>query len=373
LTTRGQTYPSFGSEIDVSINDLTFDAMEPFVSPDGSTLFFNNLNDNINTRLYYASYVNDSTFNYVGPLNGTNQITPPHLDAIADIDSLDNFYWTSTRNYGIELETLFHGNYSSGNVTNIGRVHGDFNKNIPGWLLLDHGISYSGDYLIFCNARFETGQCQEGICESEMGIALKVNDSTFNKMINSDSLMQNVNDTNFIYYAPCITSDELELYYTRYPKDSVTLSTNFEICVAVRNTTTENFSIPMVLFSETFIDLIEAPTLTADKQIIYYHRKIIGSHKIVMRYRESNLGTMTFPETEMAINIYPNPTTGILNIIPEIEYQEIKMSVFTLLGAEVITTTNQTQIDINSFPSGAYFLKIEVDGKMSINKFLKIE
>ncbi len=107
--------------MDVTINGLSFDAMEPFISPDGNYMFFNNLNDGINTKLYYATKVNDSTFSYVGELNGTNQITPPHLDAVADLDSFGNFYWTSTRNYPTELDNLFHGTFNTGNVTNIGR------------------------------------------------------------------------------------------------------------------------------------------------------------------------------------------------------------------------------------------------------------
>ena len=88
----GQTYPSYGPEIQVTINGLSFDAMEPFISSDGNYLFFNNLNDGVNTKLFYATKVNDSTFNYVGELNGTNQTTPPHLDAVADMDTLNNFY-----------------------------------------------------------------------------------------------------------------------------------------------------------------------------------------------------------------------------------------------------------------------------------------
>ena len=143
---------------------------------------------------------------------GTNQTVPPHLDAVADMDSLNNFYWTSTRNYPTELDNLFYGTFNSGNVTNIGRVHGDFNKNISGWLIMDHGISFDGQFLYYNNARFD-GVCQ-GPCETEIGIAQKVNDSTFNKLPNSDSILQNINDTNYIYYAPCISRDNLELYYT---------------------------------------------------------------------------------------------------------------------------------------------------------------
>ena len=156
--------------------------------------------------------------------------------------------------------------------------------NIPGWLVMDHGISLDGQYLYFNNARFDETNCQ-GPCETVLGIAQKNNDSTFSTLPNSASILQNITDVNFIYYAPCISSDNLELYYTRYLKGQITSSTVFEICVAVRSNFTSNFSVPKVLFSETISNLIEAPTLSVDKNIIYYHRKTSSSHKIVMRYR----------------------------------------------------------------------------------------
>ncbi len=279
-------YPSFGSEMDVTINGLSFDAMEPFVSPNGNYLFFNNLNDGINTKLYYATRVNDSTFNYIGELTGTNQTTPPHLDAVADMDNNGNFYWTSTRNYPTELNNLFHGTFNNGNVTDIERVQGDFNMNIPGWLIMDHGISLDGHYLYFNTARFDDTNCI-GPCETTLGIAKKENGSTFNTLPNSTSILQNINDPNYIYYAPCISSDNLELYYTRYLKGEITSSTIFEMCVAVRLNALSDFSVPRVLFSEPIVNLVEAPTLTVDKSIIYYHRKTSNSHKIVMRVRSS--------------------------------------------------------------------------------------
>lgn len=279
-------YPSFGSEIDVTINGLSFDAMEVFIAPSGAYLFFNSLNDGVNTKLFYASRVNDSIFTYEGEIVGTNQTTPPHLDAVADMDLFGNFYWTSTRDYPVELDNLFHGSFNSGNVNNIGRVQGDFNRKISGWLIMDHGISLDGQFLYVNNARFDDRSCQ-GACETVIELAQKVNDSTFNLLSNSVSILKNINNANYIYYAPCISSDNLELYYTRYLKGAISSSTVFEICVAVRNTVSENFSIPTVLFSEFISDLIEAPSLTVDKQIIYYHRKVVDSHRIVMRYRNA--------------------------------------------------------------------------------------
>lgn len=279
-------YPSFGPEIDVTINGLTFDAMEPFISNNENYLFFNNKNDGINTKLFYATKVNDSTFTFIGELTGTNQTTTPHLDAVADMDSNGNFYWTSTRNYPTELNTLFHGSFNSGNVSNIQRVQGDFNMNIPGWLIMDHGISLDGQFLYFNNARFDDNNC-EGVCETTIGIAQKVNASTFNTLPNSETILQHINDSRYIYYAPCISSDNLELYYTRYLKGDITAATTFEICVAVRLHPEDTFSVPRVLFSEVISNLIEAPTLTTDKTIMYYHKKVLSSHNIVMRYRNS--------------------------------------------------------------------------------------
>ena len=279
-------YPSYGSEIEVTINDLSFDAMEPFLSPNGNYLFFNNLNDGINTKLYYATKINDATFNYVGELLGSNQTTTPHLDAVADMDSNGNFYWTSTRNYPDELNNLFHGNFSDGNISDISRVEGDFNMNTPGWLVMDHGISLDGQFLYFSNARLDESNCI-GPCETILGVAQKNDALEFNTLPNSASILQNINDSDYIYYAPCVSSDNLELYFTRYLKGQITSGTVFEICVAVRSSSLSDFSVPKVLFSEAISDLIEAPTLTVDKKIMYYHRKTSDSHKIVMRYRNS--------------------------------------------------------------------------------------
>jgi hypothetical protein len=118
--------------------------MLSIVSPDGNYLFFNSLNDGVNTKLYDAAKVNDSTFNYIGALIRPNQTVATPLDTAADMDANGNFYWTSTRNYPTELHNLFYGTFSAGNVTNIKRVQGNFNMNTPGWLLMDHEISLDG-------------------------------------------------------------------------------------------------------------------------------------------------------------------------------------------------------------------------------------
>lgn len=374
LAVKSQTYPSYGSEIDVTINGLSFDAMEAFISPDGNYLFFNNLNDGIDTKLFYSTKVNDSTFNYVGELNGTNQTIQPYLDAVPDMDSIGNFYWTSTRNYPAELDNLFHGTFNSGNVSNIGRVRGDFNKNIPGWLIMDHGISTDGQFLYFNNARFDGG----GIpVETEIGVAQKVNDSTFTTLPNSVGILQNINDTNYLYYAPCISSDNLELYYTRFLTGPITPTTPVGICVAVRNTPLDTFSIPVVLFSETVLNIIEAPTLTMDKKIMYYHKKIVGSHKIVMRYRENTLSVENSTENKLSFVIYPNPTNEKIIIEHQgIDYYDYSYTIVDIIGQvvriEQNISKNKYEINITNLNSGTYLISFyQNNNRVRTIKFIK--
>ncbi len=356
-----QSYPAYGHEIEVTINGLSFDAMEPFISSDDKYLFFNNLNDGVNTRLFYATKVNDSTFNFVGELLGTNQLTSPHLDAVADMDSLNNFYWTSTRAYPAEFDNLFRGNFNNGEVTNTGRVHGDFYIYSPGWLIMDHGISYDGQMLYFNNARFD-GVCQ-GPCETWIGIAKKENDSTFSVIPNSDQIMQNINDANYIYYAPCISKDNLELYFTRYLKGTITTNTLFEVCVAVRNTPIDEFSVAQVLFSEVIANIVEAPTITEDKQILYYHKKVNGIHKIMMRYKQLITGFNELNLTKNTISIVPNPMTNKSIIKFDSKFEKpLSLLLVDSNGRTVKRyndiSSNQVEIQINDLNAGLYIVQV---------------
>jgi hypothetical protein len=176
-----QTIPTFGNEIPVTINGLSFDAMEPALSADDNALFFNSLNDGVTTSLYYAGKLNDSTFNLVGLVPVVNQTVTPRLDGVASLDSLNNFYWVSTRDYPTIMDNLHRIRFLSSGFTNYGRVHGDFHIYLPGYIIMDASTSFDGNLMIYCNARF--GGCLNNMpCEASMGIAQKVNDSTFYKL-----------------------------------------------------------------------------------------------------------------------------------------------------------------------------------------------
>ncbi|MFT4601397.1 MAG: hypothetical protein ACI857_001577 [Arenicella sp.] len=303
-----QSYPIFGPEIKVTINGLSFDAMEPFISLDENIMFFNSLNSTDTTNLYYATRINDSIFNYVGPVLGIIDTAANHLDAVASIDISNNFYWTSLHDFPLVPETLLRGVYSGGSITDTSKVYGNFNVYLPGWLIMDAAINYDGNILSYTNAFFDS--CMFGApCIATIGLANKVNDSLFNKLPNTDALFTYINDTNYICYAPQLTLDGLEMYYTRLLKNTV----NTEICVSVRDTPTDTFSSPMVIHSNLNFTP-EAATPTSDKQKIYYHqRNSLSVFELYLRYRTGTVG-IEKTEQKNKLKIYPNPASNFLNV-----------------------------------------------------------
>ncbi|MBN1524960.1 MAG: PD40 domain-containing protein [Spirochaetales bacterium] len=254
-------YPQFSNEQQITIDGYTGDAMEPFISSDGNYLFFNSLNDGITTSLYYAEKSTDTLFVYKGEVNGVNG-TAPHLDAVASMDNSGNFYFVSTRNYPAVWENLQAGSFSSGTVENIAPVPGDFYIRTTGWIIMDAEISRDGNALYFVNAQF-TGQPFPE--ESKLGIAEKtIADFT---LIDSTAVLKKINNSNFLVYAPSVSSDGLELYFTRIKKGT----TASEICVSVRKNSSLPFAEPVVL--DIAGNMVEAPSISADGNKLYYHKK----------------------------------------------------------------------------------------------------
>jgi polyhydroxybutyrate depolymerase len=73
------------------------------------------------------------------------------------------------------------------------------------------------------------------------------------------------------------------------------------------------------------------------------------------------------------VEIYPNPTSGHINIQSDDDFQEIEVTVFNLLGDKILSLRNQTIIDLNSLPLGTYFLIIETVDFKETHKIIKLE
>ena len=86
----------------------------------------------------------------------------------------------------------------------------------------------------------------------------------------------------------------------------------------------------------------------------------VGSESFSTRTVNFCVGTVSAPEefaTEMSI--YPNPTTGMLNVTSNEEIDSIE--IFNSIGTTVATskaTGNNTSIDMSNLPNGMYFVRI---------------
>ncbi|MBK9193350.1 MAG: T9SS type A sorting domain-containing protein [Crocinitomicaceae bacterium] len=358
-----QSYPQFGAEKKVTITGITHDAMEPFISADEQTLYFNSLNSGGNTNLYYATRVDDTTFTYQGLVGNTFDPAPSHLDGVPSLDMNDRFFWVSLRDYPTIYENLLNSDLSGTSVNNIKHTYGDFNVYLPGWLIMDAAISYDGDFLYYVNAYFNS--CAFGMpCDASIGVAQKVNDTTFNKLSNTDGIFSNINDADYIVYAPQLSIDGKEMYYTRILDGTV----NSELCVSVRETATDTFSLPQVIYSNNgFVP--EAITVTNDKSKIYYHQKnSTGVFEIYMRYRT---GTLNAEEKNSDFLIFPNPATNKIYLSGNFLSNDFSYSVIDLQGQIFLTGKNDSEIEISDLVPGVYCIRIESGFGLALERFLK--
>ena len=75
-----------------------------------------------------------------------------------------------------------------------------------------------------------------------------------------------------------------------------------------------------------------------------------------------------------SIQIFPNPTTDILNVKME-NPATSHITIFDIYGKKVLekmeTRQSEVQLSTSQFPQGVYFIKIEMEGKGFVKKFIK--
>ncbi len=247
----------------VTILGYAQDAMEPFVSLDGKYLFFNNSNDpKVDTNLYYATRIDDLTFQFKGEIVGVNTTA---LDAVASMDTNNKFYFVSTRSYASTFSTIYWGDFSGGSVSGVGLVPG-ISKQKPGFVNFDAAISPDGNTLYFVDSFFGSAGFPQN---AELTIAKRKGDH-FVRLANSRRIMRKIN-TNALNYAPCPSASGLEFFFTRFDPAN---PTGPAIYTASRAKTSKPFRTPMKIAAIT--GFVEAPTLSADGKSLYYHKNESG-------------------------------------------------------------------------------------------------
>lgn len=261
-----KSYTEFSNPKMVTITGYTGDAMEPFISKDGQYLFFNNRNDpSVNTDLFYASRVDDQTFKFLGPVPGVNS---PQLEAVASLDTRGNFYFVSTRSYSTSLSTIYSGRFTFTGVTSVELVPG-ISLQKAGEVNFDAEISADGQTLWFDDGDYSTGSLTAAkiVVADRQGLG-------FVRRADSGSLLSAVNGQG-LNYAPSISVDGLELFFTRVANMSGATPAIYR---STRPDTKSAFATPELVVAAT--GFVEAPSLSADEHLLYFHQRVNGSFVI---------------------------------------------------------------------------------------------
>lgn len=266
-------YTAFTNVAAVTISGYSGDAMEPFISRDGQYLFFNDRNDPAtNTELYYASRIDDRTFTFLGPVPGTSS---PQLDAVASLDTLGNFYFVSTRSYDTTLSTLYAGRFDPTGVTGVALV-GGVSLLRGGAVNFDAEIGADGGTLWFVDGDFGA----QGDLRAARLVYATRSAGTFVRAADSDTVLATVNGGG-LNYAPAISTDGRELFFTRWA--STTDGSVPAIYRATRASAASPFGTPEVVAATT--GFVEAPSLSADGRLLYFHRRVGNAYAIYCAQR----------------------------------------------------------------------------------------
>jgi hypothetical protein len=258
----------FSKPVRVAIRGYAGHAMEPFVSHDGNYLFFNGLNDGRNTCLYYAVKFDDETFIFMGKIFGVNG-TPPHSDAVPSMDDDGRFYFVSSRGAGGRMNVC-SGNFLDGAVLDLDAQPGNFYGNSSEWIIRDVSISPDGGTLYYVRAHLSGGGVPD---RADIGAA-QFSMGDFNTDANSGILLKNINTDDCLEYAPSISRDGLELFFTRLDP----MSRTPRVMMARRYSRSEPFGTPELIGA--LDGYAEGASITADKKTLYYHRRDRGTFAI---------------------------------------------------------------------------------------------
>lgn len=244
-------------------------AMEPFITRDGAYLIFNSDQSDNNKDIYIAGYVDGITFQLISKLGNVNSTG---VDGTPSTDISGNFYCISTKNYDnvSSFDTIYTGTLDSVNnkIDNIAVVDG-LADDVPYHVNFDVEINPAGTKMYFVDGEYDTSW---NPIQADIKTAAK-SGSNFTVDADSDFIMMNIN-TSDLEYAPCISSDGLELFFNRASAGDV------RIYRSTRSSSSSQFSIPAAV--TPISEFVEGPCLSPDEKSLYYHKKE-GSRFVIYR------------------------------------------------------------------------------------------
>lgn len=253
------------NEEQLAIRGYAADAMELGISQDGRYLLFNDKNEP-DKDMHWAERIDDTTYHYKGKVKNT---VSSMVDGTPSFDALGNLYFTSLKSYPKDIRTIYTAEFKDGVALSPAHTEGDIyidGQNKIGkehWISLDPDVSDDGTFLFYSEGRFGHGV---GFPYPFKVRGARKVDGKYVKM--ADRILANINTSN-MEYAPAISSNGLELFFTRIGKVNGRPKV-IGIFVAKRESVQEPFSGPEKIMAIT--GEVEAPVLSGDEKHLYYHR-----------------------------------------------------------------------------------------------------
>ncbi len=277
---REETSGLYDDPRPVEVQGYDADAMEPFLSPDGRFLFFNSSNaPGVDTDIHFASRAGPLAFRLLGEPPGVNSKS---LDGVPGMDAAGRFYFTSVREYPRTLRSVFAGDFDGQRVLRVRSVEGDIQPPRIGSVNMDVGISLDGRTMYISRAWFLPLLPLPPIA-SDLLVAARREDGSFLIDPRGAEIMRKVN-TRALEYAPAISPDGLELYFTR-----ADIPGGLRIMVARRRSKDAPFEEARVLSGLTTGE-VEAPTVSTDLSELFYHKKVAGKWRLFRAARRLGAG-----------------------------------------------------------------------------------
>jgi len=258
-------YRAFTDPQAVTIRGYSGDAMEPFVTRDGAYLFFNtsNVAPHI-VALQYASRADARTFVYQGAVQGANQ--PDALSGTPTMDRGGDLYFVSPRSYSTTLSTIYVGRFDSGRLNGLHLASG-ISPRTPGVVDFDVEVNAQGTTLFVSVGRFNGGSAPTS---ASLAVFDKSGDH-FTPDHDASMVLRAVNQPGKLTYAASISTNGLELFFTRVDPTGGGPG----IYRAVRTSLGQPFGDVQRVAAVT--GFAEAPSISADRTTLYYHR-MVGTH-----------------------------------------------------------------------------------------------
>jgi hypothetical protein len=248
---------------------------EPFVSRDGRFLFFNTGEHENNKDLHYAEWIR-TRWVYRGQI-GPNVNNAKDVQGNPTMDSSYNFFYIDSG-----TETMVRmGRFSpdKGELTSIREFKGVPKREVKLIAQKVSGnmgveVSVNGRVIYFSRATWDLNGLALGrLLGSDIFFATERDGKYVYDDLEAQRIMRHIN-TSDLEYAASISSDGLELFFTRLSLADLTSGKiRSKIMRSTRASLSETFSKPIQIEAIGSSDFVEGPAISGDAKELYYHKR----------------------------------------------------------------------------------------------------